>query len=151
MSNKSKKYHGPFDLIRLWKHIRDAVYYEDSALVEITVDGLVLVTPEILDGMKKSKFILQSVSNSIGTEYVHAHELLKEAVDVQCECDVPMFIHTTFTFKYYHALALEDDYKNDEEILKEIKPEQTEIRVGARDSVCGGCSPNHPQGDDLNR
>ena len=32
-----------------------------------------------------------------------------------------------------------------------IKPPQTEIRVGARDSVCGGCSPNHPQGDDLNR
>lgn len=32
-----------------------------------------------------------------------------------------------------------------------IKPQQTEIGVGPRDSVCSGCSPNHPQGDDLHR
>jgi predicted CopG family antitoxin len=37
------------------------------------------------------------------------------------------------------------------QILKKIKPQQTEIRVGTRDSVCSGCSPNHPRGDDLSR
>jgi hypothetical protein len=34
-----------------------------------------------------------------------------------------------------------------------INPPQTEIRVGSRDSVCGGCSisPDHHQGDDASR
>lgn len=39
------------------------------------------------------------------------------------------------------------------EILKKIKPRQTEIGVGPRGSVCSGCgiSTNHPQGDDVSR
>jgi hypothetical protein len=34
-----------------------------------------------------------------------------------------------------------------------IKPQQTEIRVETRDSVCSGCTVDtgHPRGDDLNR
>jgi hypothetical protein len=149
MSNKSK---GPFDLIRLWGHIRDTEYYEEYGLLEIAVDGKVEVTPEILDGMKKSRFILQGVSNSIGMEYVHAHELLKEAVDVKCEHDVPMFVYTTFTFKDCRVPELEDSDKNDEQILKEIRPQQSEAELATQEPACPDCSirPNYHQGDDLN-
>jgi hypothetical protein len=149
MSNKSK---GPFDLIRLWGHIRNTEYYEEYGLLEIAVDGKVEVTPEILYGMEKSGFILQGVSNSIGMEYVHAHELLKDAVDVKCEHDVPMFVYTTFTFKDCRVPELEDGDKNDEQILKEIKPQQTEDGL-AQESACTDCgiSPNHHQGDDMNQ
>jgi predicted CopG family antitoxin len=50
-------------------------------------------------------------------------------------------------------LGMAGDSFNDvlTQILKKIKPQQTEIRVGTRDSVCSGCSPNHLRGDDLNR
>jgi hypothetical protein len=47
--------------------------------------------------------------------------------------------------------ALEDSDKNDKQMLKKTKPQQTEIRVGARDSVCSGCTVDADHGDDLNR
>jgi hypothetical protein len=139
------KFKGPFDLIRQWGHIKK--YYEDSALLEITVDGLVEVTPEIFDGMKKSKFILQGVRNSIGIEYVHGHELLKEAVDVKCEDDVPIFVDTTFTFKDHRVPAIEHDDKNEKQIS------QTEDGLAHQESACPDCSisPDHHQGDDVSQ
>jgi predicted CopG family antitoxin len=52
-------------------------------------------------------------------------------------------------------LGMAGDSFNDvlTQILNKIKPQQTEIRVGTRDSVCGGCTVDtgHPQGDGLNR
>ena len=141
------KFKGPFDLIRLWGHTKYTEYYEDSALLEITVDGRFEVTPEILDGMAKSKFILRGVRNSIGPEFVHAHEVLKEAVDVKCEDDVPVFVDTIFTFKDYRVPAIEHDDKNDKQIT------QTEGRVAPQESTCTDCHirMDHHQGDDVSQ
>ena len=148
---KKSRFNGPFDLIRLWGHIKNTEYYD--GLLEITVDGLVDLSPEILNGMNKSRFILQSVSNSIGKEYIHLHESLKEVVDVQCEYDVPIFVYTTFTFKDYRAPSLEHDDKNDKQILREIKPEQTEDGLARQEPASPDCSisPNYRQGDDMNQ
>ncbi len=37
------------------------------------------------------------------------------------------------------------------QILRKIKPRQTEIGFGPQQPVCSGCSLDHPQGDDMSR
>jgi hypothetical protein len=63
--------------------------------------------------------------------------------EINCDC-------TCGHSKNYWAL----EKKDDKQIQRRIKPQQTEIRVGTHDSVCGSCTvypDHHPEGDDLNR
>jgi hypothetical protein len=47
---------------------------------------------------------------------------------------------------------LEEDDKSDKQILRKIKPRQTEfVGVGPHNSVCSVCTVDTEHGDDLNR
>jgi len=132
---KKSRFNGPFDLIRLFGHIKDTEYDEESGILDITIDGLVEITPEILEGMKKSGFIIQRIWNSIGAEYVHIHELLKDLVDVRCEYDVPIFVYTTLTFKDYRVPAIAHSGKGEQQTLAKIKADLTDTGLAPQESV----------------
>jgi hypothetical protein len=140
------------DLARKWPlPIRKGIkiYDESLGILEVTIEGKTEITSEMLEQMKtKFGYICQKIN-----VYPCIPKSLKGHINIQDEDDVSALFVTSITFREYQAPSLENCGKRDEKALKKTKPQQTEIRVGARDSVCGGSTvdTDHHQGDDPNR
>jgi hypothetical protein len=108
---------GPFGLIReLLKYARYIkYYYRDTGILEMVLAGHVVINAQIIEGMKKSGYILESVSNSVALEFVdRSHDFPSGVKD---EDDVPEFVSTTIRFKD----TLENGRKSDMKILTKDK------------------------------
>ena len=140
------------DLILKWPPIfRDGIKITDHDLgiLEVSTHGETEITAKDLDQMKE-KFGYMHVRTNV---YPCIPKSLKGHVNIQDEENVLDFLVTSVTFRRYQAPPLENGGKSERQVLKKTKPQQTEIRVATRDSVCSGCTvdTDHHQGDDLNR
>ncbi|MFL6424827.1 MAG: hypothetical protein ACJ71R_14705 [Nitrososphaeraceae archaeon] len=90
---------GPFSLIReLFTHTESVISIcHVEGVLEITLDGFVIVTSQFLEGMKKSGFVLVNIRNSIDPEFLSQD--LEEPLRMECEHDVPIFVWTIIRFK----------------------------------------------------
>ena len=87
-----------------------------SGILEIILDGYAVVTSKFLEGMKKSGFVFESISNSIDPEFLE--EDLHEFFTVKHEDNVPTFVCTIIRFKDTELPPLENgDGKSDNEII----------------------------------
>jgi hypothetical protein len=84
------------------------------AILEITLDGFVIVTSKFLEGMKRSGFVLENIRNSINPEFLSQD--LEEPLRMECEHDVPIFVWTIIRFKDTELPQIEDDGKSEREI-----------------------------------
>ena len=108
----SRNAKGTFSLIReLLKYTPNvkSIDYVDGFL-EIALDGFVVVTSKFLNGMKKSGFVFESISNSIDPEF------LDEIITANNEDDVPTFVCTIIRFRDTELPPLENPGKNDVEM-----------------------------------
>jgi hypothetical protein len=131
------------DLARKWPlPFRNGIkfYSASLGLLIITIEGGSERTSEMLKQMEKCGLLFNSVSSSID-------------VDIQGEDALSSFAMTTITFREYQAPPLENGGKSDRQILKKIKPQQTETGLDPQESVRSGCSisPDHHQGGDMSR
>jgi hypothetical protein len=104
---------GPFSLIReLLKYTPNvkSIYYA-ADILEIILDGFAVVTSQFLEGMKKSGFVFESISNSIDPEFLS--ENLHQFISAKHEDDVPTFVCTTIRFKDAELPPLENAGKSD--------------------------------------
>jgi hypothetical protein len=134
------------DVARKWPlPIRKGIKISNDTLgiLEITIEGETEITSQMLEHMKKDGYIFHKINT-----YTYSPKSLN---DIKDEDDASSSLLTSITFREHEAPPLENGGKSDEQALKKIKPQQTEIRVGPRDSVCSGCSTDHHQGDDVSR
>jgi hypothetical protein len=139
------------DRILKWPPVfREGIKITDHNLgiLEVSRHGETEITAEDYEQMEKFGYI--HVRTNF---YKIIPKHLKGHIKIQDEEDFSDFLVTSVTFRRYEAPPLENGGKSDRHILKKTKPQQTEIGVGPRDSVCSGCTvdTDHRREDDLSR
>jgi hypothetical protein len=148
---------GPFSLIREFFNYGNCIKsirpYQETGILEIVLSGQVVITPQFVEGMRNSGYILQSISNSIDPEYIDSGSLGDyEINEIEKEDDVPYFICTTLRFEDTELPPLENSKKSDTEALR-MEPLKTELVAAGFETACSGCGcdldTEDDQGDDM--
>jgi hypothetical protein len=90
-------------------------YNKETGTVEFILSGHVVINSQIVQGIKDSDFILESIPNSVAPEFLD--NLGEFLVEVENEDDVPEFICTTIRLKDTELPPLENGGKSDMEIM----------------------------------
>jgi hypothetical protein len=107
---------GPFAGIR--ESLRYARYikfyrYPESGIIEMVADGQVIIFAEIIEGMKKSEYILESIYPRIPPELIdYIEDFQSDILDIEDEDDIPAFICLNMRFKDTELPPVENSRKN---------------------------------------
>ena len=86
------RFKGPFAGIReLLRYARffELIHYPESGIVEMVVDGQATIHAQIIEGMEKSEYKLETIRLSTDPEYIG--NLADFLNDIEDEDDVPAF------------------------------------------------------------
>ena len=151
------KFKGPFGLIREFFNYENCINsirpYQQTGILEIVLSGQVAITPQIIEGMRKSGYILQSIFNSVDPESIDSGSLGDYEINkIEKEDDVPYFICTTLRFKDAYLPPLENSEKCNIEALR-MEPLKTELGAAGFETPCSDCEvdTDHHQGDDMSQ
>jgi hypothetical protein len=123
-----KARNGQFDFIREWckdNSEADIFYAKELGILTITTKGKATISSELLEGMKKNGFTLESISNEVGSDYIQESGVLKDYVDFANEHDVPFLISTVASFKDKKLPPLENDGTNDSDTVSDLQSKKS--------------------------
>ena len=126
-----KSHNARFDFIREWCKDNsevDIFYAKELGILTITTKGKATISSELLEGIKKSGFIFESITNEVGSDYIQEPGFLENYVDFANEDDVPFFISTIVSFKDKKLPPLENDHTNDEGTIIEGPEDKSHLQ-----------------------
>src|SRR5215212_933728 len=132
-----KKHPDYNDLARKWPlPIRNGIKFSCSEELVVFTEGKKKITSKMLEQMKKSDLIFESISS-----FIDIPKFLKDKVDIQDEDVLSSFILTAIKFRYANS---------HKQSVKKMKPRRTETGLGRQESVRSGhmVDADHNQGDD---
>jgi hypothetical protein len=149
------KFKGPFAGIReslTYARYIKFYHYPESGIIEMVVDGQAIIFAEIIHGMKKSGYKLESIYPRIPPELIdYIEDFQSDILDIEDEDDVPAFICLNMRFKDTALPPVENSRKNYLEKLR-MKTVEPEFEAAIRESARSSCEVDtdcHHQEDDV--
>ena len=109
-----------------------------EGVLEITLNGFVIVTSQFLEGMKKSGFELVNIRNSIDPEFLSQDLEGPLKMELHCEHDVPIFVGTIIRFKDTELPPIEEGNDGTNEIIAIDKQTQNSNEENRDLEIQGG-------------
>jgi hypothetical protein len=129
-------FNGPFAGIRellRYAHFFEVIRYPESGIVEMVVDGQAIIHSQIIKGMQKSGYKLETFHTSTDPEYIgNLGDFLN---DIEDEDDVPAFTRTKMRFKDTEPPPIENSNTG----TPSRDPLHAEFVAAVRDSARGSC------------
>jgi hypothetical protein len=141
------KFKGPGGLVReLLKYARYVKFYHypESGIVEMVVDGQAIIFAQIIEGMEKTGYILESIYPGVAPEFID--NLGDFQSEIEDEDDVPAFICVNMRFKDTELPPVENSRTSYLAKLR-TKTVQPEFEAAALDSKFD--TDHHHEDDDV--